>query len=102
MQLPGIARLGGGLPEDEAILIGKLLRLLRRDVALAIKIALVTDEEDNRIGVGQVSRVREPALQVIVRAAPTWVTHGPGPNPTTGRKHRRGEKEKRGEGEEED
>ena len=68
--LHALARLGGRLEEGEAVLVGELFGLVERDVPLLVEVALVADEEDHGVGVGQVARVRQPRRQVVVGGAP--------------------------------
>jgi len=54
---------------DRTVFLGKLARLLVGDLALLCQVRLVTDEEDDSVGVGEVSRIGQPAAEVIVGAS---------------------------------
>lgn len=62
-------RFGARLKEQEAILVGELLRLFVGDVTLGLEIALIADQVDDRVGVSERARVRQPAAQVVIRRA---------------------------------
>lgn len=55
------------LDKQQSVLVGEALRLLVRDLARTLQIALVADQEYHSVRVGQVARVRQPAAQVVVR-----------------------------------
>jgi hypothetical protein len=62
-------RFGAGLEEQETVLVGELLGLFERHVSLTFQVALVTDQVDHRVRMGEAARVRQPRAEVIVGAA---------------------------------
>lgn len=65
------ARLG----EHQPILVGKLFRLLVRDLARRLQVALVADEENDCRRVREVLRVGEPRAEVVVSGTSCDVVH---------------------------
>ena len=63
------------LQKRQPVLLCELPRLLVGDVPLRLQVGLVADEEDDRVGVGQVPRVRQPAAQVVVGRPTGHVIH---------------------------
>lgn len=55
--------------KHESVLVGKLLGLLIGHLASALQIGLVANEKDHSTWVCEITRVGEPAAQVIVRGA---------------------------------
>ena len=63
------------LLETQTIVLGKLLCLLVRDLALLCEVALAADQHDDGVCAGEVARVGQPAEQVLERLAAADVVH---------------------------
>ena len=77
--LDGLLDVGGfegrGLDEGETLLLGKGLGLLGGDSTKMTKIALVSDEHDDDVGISVVAELRQPSLDVLERVLLGDVIH---------------------------
>lgn len=60
-----LSRLGGGLDEEEAVLVGKGLAFGCRDLAAGLQVGLVSDKDDGHVRAGMLASILQPCRQVV-------------------------------------
>lgn len=71
-----VAELGTRLDEHEVVLLGFVLALLRRDLALVVQIRLVAHEHDDDVVAALRSHVVDPLLGILEGFRVYWARQG--------------------------